>query len=403
MPSDSPIISPTGHYQPGRDADCVIVGGGIIGLSLAYELSRQGLGVTLLERGQVGREASWAGAGILPPGSWYDDHPLLESLAQASHAMHADWSALLLAETGIDDEHHTCGGWYLPTVSTAEQLEAKFGRWTVAGIPVEHRQPPNPIANASASDAYYLPTECQVRNPRRLAALAKACRQRGVTIVENCEVLSLHAHNNRIRYAVTTNGTLHADRYCITAGCWSDGPLSSIGSAVACRPVRGQMVLLKPTKQAVTANVHQADRYVTTRRDGRVLIGSTLEDVGFDKSTNQESIEELIQFARQVVPTLADATVEATWAGLRPATPDGLPRIGPVPGLANTWAATGHYRAGLLLSPITAVLMAQLINREAPRLPALDKPLDISPFELKHPCNKTNSSHVEGHLSVSRT
>ncbi|QDT69408.1 Hydrogen cyanide synthase subunit HcnC precursor [Planctomycetes bacterium MalM25] len=347
--------------------DVLVIGGGVIGLSVAYQLSRDGLRVTLIDRGQPGREASWAGAGILPPASWYVDHPALDRLAIAATREQAEWSARLSEQTGLDDEYWPCGAIYQATPENAGRLAATFERWRNQGVEVSRD-----------ANGWVVPGEAQVRNPRRLQALVAGCRHHGVRIVPAAEVTGLVRTGEEIHRVDTPAGEFSAGAYCLTAGCWTPGLARLAASSAPGKPVRGQMLLLRPEEPTLDRIVHRYPHYAVPRRDGRVLIGATVEEAGFAKETTAEARAHLLQAAAQIDARLGEAPIEAHWSGLRPASADRLPQIGRLPGLQNAWVASGHHRSGLQLAPPTARLISCLIRGEVCELPA--DPFDPARF-----------------------
>ncbi|MEO0532199.1 MAG: FAD-dependent oxidoreductase, partial [Planctomycetota bacterium] len=321
-------------------SDVLAIGGGIIGLSIAYEFASRGDSVTLLERSEPGREASWAGAGILPPASWYSDHGALDTLAVAATRHHAGLSQRLLDETGIDDEYIACGAIYQETTDNENYLTEAFARWRQLGVVVER-----------TDDDWHVTAEAQVRNPRRLCALLKACEHLGVRIETGSPVERIRkdAHG-RITSVESSGRSYSAAAYCFAAGAWTPALVEAAGSLGHGRPIRGQMLLLQPTTNRLTRIVHRYPYYAVPRRDGRVLVGATVEDAGFEKATTEEAKRELLAAAVAIDPSLASARLERHWSGLRPASGDALPLIGPMPGVGNAWLATGHHRCGLQLA-----------------------------------------------------
>jgi glycine oxidase len=180
---------------------------------------------------------------------------------------------------------------------------------------------------------------------------------------------------DRVTGVATNVGLLSAASYCVTTGAWASDLLRPFGIRVGVKPIRGQMVLYRTQAPILRHIVNEGMRYLVPRDDGRLLAGSTEEDVGFDKRNTDAGIAGLVDFARSLVPALADAEIERTWAGLRPATTDGLPLIGPIPGTTNAFCAAGHFRSGLQLSPATAVVMSRLIRGE-------EALIDLSPLRL---------------------
>jgi glycine oxidase len=357
--------------------DCLIVGGGVIGLSLAYELARRGMTVRVVDRQLPGREASWAAAGILPPAPTRPDATPFERLTALSMRLHADWATRLWEETSIDYGYRRCGGFYLAnTASGVDELEQQAAAWRRDGIAVESLSPPavaelEPAFGDAAESgllraALLLPDEVQIRNPRFLQALTAACTARGVEITAGAEVEEFDCDGGRIVAVRTRHGQMAADRFCITTGCWSGLVLARLGVPIAVKPIRGQIVLLSMPEMILRRIAYVGPHYFVPREDGRILVGSTLEDVGFNRQTTSSVIHELLDFALTWVPALREANFERCWAGLRPASGDGLPFLGRVPGLDNAFVAAGHYRSGLILAPATAVVMAQLMQGESP-------------------------------------
>lgn len=365
-------------------SDVLVVGGGVIGLSLAYELAGQGATVRLVERGALGREASWAGAGILPPAAARPTgDPYLE-LFRLSGELYPIWSARLREETGIDNGYRQCGGIYLAGGDEEQaDLDQCAAAWQAQGIRIQRldaaalaeREPA--LAKGQADEtprfAWWLPDEAQVRNPRHLKALALACARRGVEISSGVAVEGFDTSGGRITHALTSAGKIATGQVCVTAGPWSRALASRLGADVQVRPVRGQMVLLTSPRPLLRSIVNAGKQYLVPRPDGRILVGSTEEEAGFDKRTTAEAIAELLRLAVRLAPPLGDLSMEQCWAGLRPASHDQLPYLGRLPNYGNAYIAAGHFRNGLQLSPATAVVMARLMTGAEPQL-------DLTPF-----------------------
>ncbi|HZL87078.1 MAG TPA: glycine oxidase ThiO [Pirellulaceae bacterium] len=364
--------------------DFAIIGGGVIGLSLAWQLARRGSRVRLIDRGQPGKEASWAGAGILPPASLsHALHPYDRLRALASQ-LHVEWSAELRSETGIDTGYRRCGGWHVArTAGEAAALAAwveasREERILVERVPLDELPGLEPGLSLGSGAArvracYLAPDEAQLRNPRHLQALAAACAARGVEVTPHVEAAQAVIQRGQIVELQTSAGPIRAGGYCYTAGAWTGQLMAQLGVPLNVLPIRGQIVLFRCQRPPLARIVNEGSRYLVPRDDGRLLAGSTEEEVGFDKRTTSEAIRELTQFACQLVPTLAAAEVEQTWAGLRPGSLDGLPYMGRLPGHANAFVAAGHFRSGLYLSPAVAVVMSQLLLGETPQI-------DLGPF-----------------------
>jgi glycine oxidase len=365
-------------------SDVLVVGGGVIGLSLAYELSGLGAKVRVVDRGPPGREASWAGAGILPPAAARPTGDPYAELFRLSGELYPLWSARLREETGVDNGFRICGGIYL--AGDAEEkgaLDAEASGWRSNGIRAERldaaslaqREPALAagIACQQPGIAWWLPDEAQVRNPRHLKALMLACSRRGVEIAAGVAVEGFDVTAGRVTHAITSQGKLAAGQFCVTSGPWSRALLVRLGIDLPVKPVRGQMALLTSLRPVLRSIVNAGKQYLVPRCDGRILVGSTEEDAGFDKRTTAQAIASLLDLAGRLAPPLADLSLEQCWAGLRPSSHDGFPYLGRVPNCENVFVATGHFRNGLQLSPATAVVIARLIT-------GADAVLDLTPF-----------------------
>lgn len=364
--------------------DCLIVGGGVIGLSLAWELAQQSLRVTVLDQGEIGREASWAGAGILPPANRAAALHPYDELRGLSLELHEVWAQLLRERTGIDTGYRRCGGLYLSrTAGETAALAGWVSELAVEQIPVE-RLTPKELAElepefAAAAEQfrgiYHLPGERQLRNPRHLSALRAICELSGVRLVPNTEVTEIRVAGDRISGVQTTAGSLEAGAYCLTAGAWTGRIAARRGMPIEILPMRGQILMFRCESPLFSRVVNEGSRYLVPRDDGRVLVGSTEEEVGFDKRNTEEALEELREMAFALAPSLRSAKIERSWAGFRPATFDGFPYLGALPGLSNGYVAAGHFRSGIWLSPATAVVMRQLICGQKPEI-------DLRPFRV---------------------
>ncbi|SFI17063.1 glycine oxidase ThiO [Planctomicrobium piriforme] len=345
-------------------SDVIIVGGGVIGLTTAWELASRNLQVTVLDQSEMGQEASWAGAGMIPPGDLLD--PATHQLAVLSAQLWPDLSARLYEQTGIDNGYRLCGGLVLPT---HENVAAIQSAWQSHGVPAEIIDEPalqalEPALAPHLTSAVSLPTLSQVRNPRHLKALKAACLAAGVQLLPQQGVVGWEMDGARILAAQTDKGRVTGDKFIVTAGAWSAQLLEQVGLDLAIRPMRGQMLLLHAPQQIIHRVIESGPRYLVPRDDGRILIGSTEEDVGFQKTNTDEAIAALRQLGVELVPSLADVPVEKTWAGLRPFATRRRPFLGKVPDRKNLYIAAGHFRAGLSNSPATALLLRQLILQE---------------------------------------
>jgi glycine oxidase len=356
--------------------DVLIVGGGIIGLTTAYFLGREGARVTVVDKGDLGQEASWAGAGILSPGNVAGARTPRELLRAHSIALLPGLSAELRERTGVDNGYLRCGG--LELFEGGEEDEAS--EWRAAGIrfePVhgEALRRLEPALAPGVGRAYHLPEMAQLRNPRHVKALIAGCQLQGVGLQPGCPVHSFAVEGTRVVAARTAAGPLHAGRFLLAAGSWTGALLEPLGWRPGIRPVRGQIALLNTGRPILRRVLMSGARYLVPRPDGRVLVGSTEEDAGFDKRTTAAAIGGLLELAGTLVPALAGAHVERCWAGLRPGSPDGLPFLGPVPGWDNLLVAAGHFRSGIQLSAGTALVLKECLLGQAQTVP-------LEPFRL---------------------
>lgn len=360
------------NSQMGRHPDIVIVGGGVIGLTTAYFLAREGAAVRVLDRSAPGKEASWAGAGIIPPGNPSRAATAYDRLRAFSSSLYPALSQELRERNGIDNGYRVCGGievFEADSASTTKlwQEEGIDFRWV---LPAEVQRN-EPVLRLPPGDACFLPGMAQVRNPWHLRALLAACHETGVEVLSGSAVVRFRTTGDRLIAALTESGEEHpAGQFLIASGAWSERLVAQLGSRAGVHPVRGQMVLFRAETRLFRPVIGVGKRYLVPREDGRILVGSTEEpEAGFDKRTTDAGLQGLTDFAISHVPELASVPVERTWAGLRPGTPDALPYLGPVPGWANVFGATGHFRAGIQLSPGTAHVMTDLLLGRRPSLP----------------------------------
>lgn len=354
--------------------DVIIIGGGVIGLSTAFQLAGAGYSCAVVDQGALGQESSWAGAGMLPPGNLHGARTPEAKLRAASHELWPDLSATLRELTGIDNGFRRCGGLEVRLDGPGDELDQEIDGWTaeqvavrkLSGTDLSEREP---AISQRVTAAYYLPEMGQVRNPRHLKALISGCGQRGVTLLPGVNVWELARQGGRLAAVATSQGRMTAGMFVVAGGAWSGQLLSQVGYRIPLRPMRGQIVLLSTGPRVVRHVINLGARYLVPREDGRVLVGATQEVAGFDKRTTAAGAGGLLEFALRLVPELSQATVERTWAGLRPQSADGLPYLGAVPDVDGLIVAAGHFRAGLQLSPITANLITDLIQGKPSRLP----------------------------------
>ncbi len=354
--------------------DVVVIGGGVIGLSIAYELSLHNLSVSVLEQGQFGQEASWAGAGMLPPGNSAWAATPEARLRSASYDRWPAWVQQLQDATGMITGYVRCGGVAVAFRGQEEEFSHDVARWSAEQLALEMLAPTElrkrfPVIGDDVVRACSLPDTAQVRNPWLIKALQAACGQRGVKLFAGHPVLAMDHNGRRVHSVRTPDGQFAAGQFVIAGGAWSGELARHADVDIAIEPVRGQIVLLEARPLPFTHIIENGTRYIVPRSDGRILIGSTEERSGFDKRTTAAGVSSLLMLAQQLAPCLGNARVERTWAGLRPHRPGGLPYIGRGGNYDNLFIAAGHFRAGLQLSPITAQLMRELILGQPTSLP----------------------------------
>jgi glycine oxidase len=347
--------------------DFLIVGAGAIGLASAQALLQAGSRVTVVERGAAGQEASWAGGGILSPLCPWDYKEPVTRLAHRGMDMFAGAAAALHAATGIDPEYQRSGMLLLPPYQ--EQLASQWcARHRVAMQQVDLAD----HLHGQHGAGLLLPDVAQVRNPRLMQALRRHVEMLGGVILEQHEVLGFEIAGEHVSALQTAQGKFTADAYIVAAGAWSKTLLGVHALGMDIRPIRGQILLFKFDALPFRQILLRENLYFIPRRDGHVLVGSTLEDVGFDKSTTTGARDNLLVRIREIFPDWAHHQPIQHWAGFRPGSPDNIPTIGRHPHLANLYANTGHFRYGVTMSFASAELLLNEINGAAQPLPVDD-------------------------------
>ncbi len=335
--------------------DFLIIGGGAIGMSSAIALLEEGYNVVLIDRNATGAEASWAGGGILSPLCSWDYTVAVTDLSERSMRMFEKTAAQLFDDTGIDTEYQKCGMLLLPPFQS-ERASAWCSKHQVRlqNVSLDDLLP------GMQGEGLFMPDISQVRNPRLLEALRRRVEMLGGRILEQHEALRFETSGDRICGLDTNQGKLVAGAYIVAAGAWSKVLLGEHALGMEVRPIRGQMLLFKFDVPPFPSILLQESVYFIPRRDGHVLVGSTLEDVGFDKSTTTEALEHLLKRVQALFPDWPSPVRH--WAGLRPGSPDNIPTIGRHPHLANLYANCGHFRYGVTMSPASAELLLDAIN-----------------------------------------
>ena len=352
--------------------DVVVVGGGVIGLSIARELAVHGRSVLILDRGAPGEPASWAAAGMLAPQSEADQPDAFFHLCSASLRMYRAWTDHLREQTGVDAEYVHSGLLY--AASSEPELRALSVRceWQQnAGLPVElltaeEARKMEPQLTLPLTGAAFMPAEDHVTPRRLLKALKAACSARGVEIRSGQRVQEVVTSGARV--AGVRSGAERIDAGCvvIASGVWS-AEIAGLHPRIPVHPRKGQILSLAMPGQAFQKMIRWQHTYLVPRRDGELIVGATNEDAGFDRNLTPRGIGSLLEQAQQLSSHLSSYPIGEMWTGLRPATPDGLPVIGPseIEGLLY---ATGHYRNGILLAPITAAIITALVEGRASEL-----------------------------------
>lgn len=345
--------------------DVIIVGGGVIGCSIALKLVAAGLSVAVIERGRVGCEASRAAAGMLAAQSEISSVGPFFDLCLQSRSMYREFTANLTEVSGIDVEYKDDG--LLCVTLEDEDLEQSM-RWvswqTEAGLALERlsrsaTRDLEPAVTESVAGAVFIPGDHQVDNRRLMDALDIAIRRAGVQLIEGAEVSALTTQRSRVTGVVSGGQRLGAGLTVVAAGAWSSRLLEPLGMNVKVVPARGQMIAVKGPRCPIERVLHSRKVYLVPRQDGRILIGASVEYAGFEKAVTVDGIGSLLSAALEVVPSLRDFEVTEVWSGLRPDTSDHLPVIGA--GVEGLVLAVGHFRNGILLAPVTAELTAELI------------------------------------------
>lgn len=365
-------------------AEVLIIGGGVIGASIAYYLAEAGTRVTLLERGRAGGHASLASAGLLHPMQSAGIPDALRAFSAFSFDLYPDLVRRLRDLTGIDPEYQACG-WLrvalreeaipdmrvheLPHVATADS----YGVRLISG---DEARVLEPALTPEVVAAVHYPRGAQVYVPSLLQAYTHAAARLGATVRRGVEVTDLCVADGRVTGARTADGeTVDADHTVIAGGAWTPFTAQRLGVSLPIYPMRGQILALHTVPTPFQHIIFGNEIYLAPKADGSVVAGATYEEAGFDDRLTAEGVGWLLTTAPTLLPSLAQATFRQAWVGLRPASRDGLPLLGAVPGWEGITVATGHTAEGVLLSPATGKLMAQHVRGEPAEL-------SLAPFSL---------------------
>ena len=354
--------------------EVAVIGAGAIGSSIAYYLSKAGARVTLLDRGEVGAQATQASAGMLIPLSESGGPGPFNDLAQESVRLFTALDLELRDRTGMDIGYRPAALLRVALDEMEEhQLRVQRAWQDRAGIPVAWLDAAGalqvePQLNPQVRAALYYPNDQQVNPLAFTRALVRAAVDLGLVLKERTAVDRLVIEGERVVGVRIAGDTLRAEEVVIATGAWSSSWAEALGTPIPVRPVRGQMLALKTSGTALRNVVFSNAGYLVSKPEGLTYVGATEEEAGFDARPTAAGVAELLSAVPRLAPRLADAEFAGAWAGLRPATPDRLPLLGRVPGWQGITLATGHFRNGILLAPVSGLLIADLLRRERPRL-----------------------------------
>lgn len=354
-----------------NQVEIAIIGGGLIGMLTAYELAKSGAKVTVIEKAASASESSWAGGGILSPLYPWRYPDAVNALSFTSQRLYPSLVDSIHHISGIDPEYYPCGMHVL-----SDDLDSKAYQWlTEHDVAYSNSEPG---WNQDPDRNYiFLPQVAQIRNPRFIKSLQLALEKSGVVFSFNNSVSDIE-NDNKGGFSVSTEkGQWSAEKIVVCAGAWTSQLLDEFLPAMDINPVRGQMLLYKATPSLIPSIILAKGKYIIPRRDGHVLAGSTMENVGFNKAITEDGLAELTAFVADVCPALLKYPIQKHWSGLRPGSPDGTPFIGEHPRIPGLFINSGHFRNGVVMAPASALLMSDLIQGNqsdiSPALYAIDR------------------------------
>lgn len=353
-----------------RHYDVIVVGGGVIGGAIAYYLTRKQKRVLLLEREQIASGTSQAAAGMLGAQSEMKEAGPMFRLALQSRAMFPELAEELKELSGIDIELVMQGMLKVAcSLEQAEQFQAITEQQRQAGEAAQWLSTAaarciEPLLSEHIYGAMHLPDEGQVLAPNLNRALIQAAIRLGAAVSEYTEVHSLIVEQERVLGVKTAHGAIFAQQVVLAAGVWSKELLLQAGVQLDLYPVKGECFSVTGNTAQLGTTVFSEDCYLVPKQGGRIIVGATMQERSYDRTVTVAGMHQLLSRAVDLVPSLTAMRIEKTWAGLRPQTPDGLPILGAVPGRAGLYIAAGHYRNGILLSPITGKAMAELLDEQ---------------------------------------
>ncbi|MET0400317.1 MAG: glycine oxidase ThiO [Longimicrobiaceae bacterium] len=350
-----------------RSLDVVVVGAGVVGLAVARHLALRGARVRVLERGEPGAEASWAAAGWLAPLVEADGPgPFLELLLRG-RAMYPAFAAAMREETGIDIGYADAGTLSLAlTGADAEAMERRHAWQSAAGLPAERltaeeARALEPGIAPEVRRALLFPGDHQVDNREMARALCAAARRAGAEVRAGTAVERLAWSGGRLAGVELAGGErVHADAVVLAAGCWA-GRLPGLPRPLPVLPVHGQIAAVSVVPQRFRHCVDTPRCYLVPRADGRLIAGATVERGVWRKAVTPAGLCSVLAGAAEIAPWIGGLPLAASWSGLRPGTPDDLPVLGPDPDVPELFYATGHFRNGILLAPLTGEVVGEMV------------------------------------------
>ena len=351
-----------------RSNDVLIVGGGIVGCACAYYLASEGAKVEVIDRSGIAAEASGASGGFIDWASGLSRGTL--------EFVYKSIQLLRKAATEIEDFEIVLDGYIMLALDEAEfaNLGQRHQRARNAGLESQLLEGADvrsfePALAESVIGALYMPDSGHVDPTRMTESFAGAAKQLGAIFEIGVEVSAFEVQGHRVVGALTSRGKRVADHYVLSAGAWSTALAATAGIRLPVEPGKGQILATEPVPPITSRVLNSSGAGIRQNRRGEVIVGSTLEYVGFDKTVNPQAISDLLVEAARIFPALRDAKVRDSWAGLRPMTPDTMPIVAPAPGIDGLWLATGHSRTGLSYAAGTGRAIADLILHGETPLP----------------------------------
>jgi len=353
-----------------KNSEILIIGGGVIGLSIARDLHKKGVEkIKIIERGEIGRESSYAAAGMLAPNAETDKIDEFFQLCNDSNKLYSNFALELSDETGVDIELDKSGTLYAAFTETdVEEIRRRYEWQSKSGLAVEHLDADavrklEPFISPDVREALFFPMDWQVENRKLLTALKKYAETNQIEIAENTEVKRLLIENGKITGAETEREKFYAGTVVLATGAWTSFIKAGNFSMPNVKPIRGQIISYQTAKRLFQTVIYSPRGYLVPRLNGRILIGATVEDAGFDKTVTETGTQILRENALEIAPSLVNLNVAEKWVGLRPFAADALPVLGAFPEIENLYVATAHYRNGILLAPKTGeIITDKIIN-----------------------------------------